>query len=1411
MRWLRRGGAGVLLAALVVGALPGQATPATREPRPTTRSPVSTATGHAISGHEDAEGLKLVADTDETVRHGSRCPSGMPLRRFEVAAIPVDITLNRWGDHDPLGRMFALADAIPTIRAEERRNAAARRGAGDPAVSNGLQGDAIQPLTLRARPGECVRVSLRNDLDQDVSLHIHGAAVVLANGRPASAPEPGAGATPHRSVTYEWAIPRREPEGTHYFHAEGEDERSLVGHGLFGTLIVEPPGSTWLDPRDPSRLATGWDAMIRDPDGPDFRELTLVYHEIGDETYQLTDHTGKDIPLVDPITNSYRPAGRALNYRSEPFLDRLALGQSVMGRADESLEYSSYAFGDPATPMPRTYLGDPVKQRVVHGGSEVFHVHHLHGGAVRWRRQLGAEPSSFASGRDKHPKATPTKSERTDSQTIGPSETFDVADECGAGGCQGSVGDFLYHCHVAHHYFSGMWGIWRVYNTLQNGDASTDSLPPLAPLPDRADRVKPGVTSDELQLPDGQALANVVERQLPPQGTRAADEATRFDWVRTGDRYLGEPETTAVWANYRSTTPGERPALRFDPATGRLAFPFLRPHLAVRPPFAPGHGPAPYLDPVLKDGVDPPEPGSNGAGSVCPSGTTPVSMPINAISQTVTLNEKQRIVDPKGQLYVRREQLDAVRRDPSLQVPLVLRTRAGRDCIDVLLRSELTDTAETPYSKVGLHIHFVQFDVQASDGLDTGFNYEQTVRPFREEGTVLRATTRAGATTLSVENASRYSAGVVIGVGLDRDAEVETAIVVSNSDGRLTIDRPLQHDHVPGEIVGTEFVRYRWYPDVQFGTAYFHDHVNALSTWTHGLFGALVAEPADATWTDPHTGTPLVSGAVADVHTKKRSGIDVTGSFRELVLLTQDDQPLTHVGRATGSSFNLRAEPLDGRPGPSSLQFSSAHHGDPGTPLLEANLGDPVVIRSLVGAANEIHTTQIVGHSFRVEPWSETSPEVSTVRVGISERFDLVIARAGGPQQQPGDYLYFNGRPSKLREGSWGLVRVDGPGEGSLTALPGHERVPSPSRQLCPSSAPVRQFDVAAVDLPLPMLDGSAGKAYVLERDLAATKAGKRPPEPLVLHISVGDCLRVRLRNTTAGRVTYFCDVLASDPSSSGGPAAGREPDQSIPTGGTRTYEFYATPTIGETVGTARDWGDVLGNGPLGLYGAVVVGPRDAHFRDPVTGGDLSGRSSWRADVVLPDGTSYRDFTLLFEDTDDGIGTHRMPYTRQVRGTSGVNYQRTPGAPALDAYAGDPVRLHVVAPWSEQAQVFSLDGHRWPQEFGLRGSPLKSSQAIAGGEAQTFRLDGGAGGKQRIAGTYLWEDHRLPFSDAGLKGTFVVRPRHGRAIGVGRLRRLPGTGDEDDGPSPWTLGVAGAVLAAVAVVILTRRRARLRS
>src|SRR5262249_53297737 len=227
---------------------------------------------------------------------------------------------------------------------------------------------------------------------------------------------------------------------------------------------------------------------------------------------------------------------------------------------------------------------------------------------------------------------------------------------------------------------------------------------------------------------------------------------------------------------------------------------------------------------------------------------------------------------------------------------------------------------------------------------------------------------------------------------------------------------------------------------------------------------------------------------------------DVTGSFRELALFIQDDNTLTKIGDSTGGSFNLRVEPLGGRHAVVPVSLSDAQR-DPETPMLHAFVGDPIVIRSLVAGTNEVHTLHVESHWFRAEPWSEPSPPISTIAIGISERYDLVIPRAGGPQQRPGDYRYENGRPMKLREGAWGIIRVHD-AEASLKRLPGRDAVAA-SSPICPPSAPRKEFAVSAIEAPLPMLSGARGKLYVLRDDAGAVRSGRKAPEPLVLRVNV--------------------------------------------------------------------------------------------------------------------------------------------------------------------------------------------------------------------------------------------------------------------------------------------------------------------
>lgn len=1424
----------------------------------------SAAGASAAPAHAESEGFLLQAATGETVHPGPSCPAAAPVRSYAIAAIGVDITLNRYLDHDPEGEMFVLESDLARVRAEEAKNTAARAagpGSGplavtgtaatatagppvtsaalDSAVSIGLQGDAIQPLTLRVRQGECLQITLRNALPrgEPVSLHLHGSTLMVAGGGAATAANPAATAPPGGRVTYEWAVGAQEQAGTYYFHSHAL-ERFQTDHGLFGAVIVEPAGSTWLDPATDAALTTGWAAVVVPPHAPAFREFVLYYHEIGDENYQLLDRSGNFVPQVDPELGAYRPDARALNYRSEPFMNRMSLQKAIDGRFDESASYSSYVFGDPATPLMRSYLGDRVVQRIVHAGAEVVHIHHVHGGSIRWHRQPGLAATD-PPGLNKHPPLLPGNSDYTDSQAIGPSESFDTENECGSGGCQQSAGDFMYHCHVAHHYFAGMWGIWRVYNTLQVSGAQTDGLAPLPELPDRAGTTAAAVASDQLVAAHALAgvggpaltpatLATWVERQLPPRGVPKGYDAAVMDWSVQGGRYLGEREDTRAWPGYSSTTPGSRPAILFDPLTGRLAFPLLRPHLGGRPPFAPGHGPAPFLDPtpIAADPALWADPPGSGPASVCPAGTRPDALAINAITVPLTLNSKDDLIDPKGEIYVLRFQEDAVRAEggDALRRPLAIRANASQDCIDVLFRSELEDDVlNHTFAKADIHIHFVQFDVQASDGVDTGFNYEQGVRPFAVEGERLTTPAAAGATAAALGSAARFQPGELVGVGMDQDATFEARTIVAVQGSTLVFDRPLAFAHHAGEIVSTEFVRYRWYPDVEFGTAYFHDHVNALNSWSHGLFGALIAEPPDSSYHDPRTGQALASGPAADIHTTGTASADVRGSFREQVMFIQDDNAITSVGRSSGSSLNLRVEPLDERKGDPSLLFSSAQHGDPETPVIQAYLGDPVVVRTLVGGTNDVHTWHIDGHTFRAESFDSRAPPIDTVHVGISERYDLSIPAAGGPQRLPGDYLYYDGRSYKLREGSWGLLRVLARPSPALQPLPGHEAIPAPAASVCPAGSPARAFEVAAVDAALPMLATSsparAGKVFTLEAEAAAVESGRAAPQPLVLHVDVGDCITVHLRNaTTGGPVSLHPDQLAFDPATSAGVAAGGEPAQAAPPGGSYTYTWYASPGVGPTAALLQDFADPLHNLGAGLYGAIIVGPRGATYTDPVTGADASAASSWAVDVHGAGG-SYRDFTLLLQDEDAGIGTHRMPYTTKVDGPVAINYRATPfsgqrpaaaSTPTLRALAGDAVSIHVLAPYSEQAQVFGVEGHRWPVEPGIPGSTLVSAVQVGADEAVTLQLAGGAGA---VPGTYEYGDARAPYREAGLWGSFEVG-----CPGALALRPLPGSRVGGSGPgtcrgssagrlSPAAPAAAAAVVV-VAVLVNWRRRRR---
>ena len=209
-----------------------------------------------------------------------------------------------------------------------------------------------------------------------------------------------------------------------------------------------------------------------------------------------------------------------------------------------------------------------------------------------------------------------------------------------------------------------------------------------------------------------------------------------------------------------------------------------------------------------------------------------------------------------------------------------------------------------------------------------------------------------------------------------------------------------------------------------------------------------------------------------------------------------------------------------------------------------------------------------------------------------------------------------------------------------------------------------------------------------------------------------------------------------------------------------------------------------------GLFGAIIIGPKGAQYRDPKTGADISRKRMWIADVIV-DRTvpgneqrrHYRDAALFFQDEGNIIGTSFMPYVQNVAGLTGVNSRsepykyreevgctlgrifqpcaagaaEDPATPLIEAHVGDPIRINVFGANNEQNQMFSVERHEWPIEPFLRGADMISVEEFTGSETLDVFIDS-AGGPYHLPGDYVWNNQRLPYAQSGQWGYLRVLP-----------------------------------------------------
>ena len=292
-------------------------------------------------------------------------PCQSRIRRFTVEAIQIPIVYNRYGDYDPNGLLYVLEQDSRRIQEE-----ALSRFQQTPPQPY----EEVQPLVLRANLGDTIKICFRNRLNRRLSIHVQGLAYDVAASDGTSAglnPD----STTDDEIEYTWYA---DTEGVFLFHDMADprsSEEATNIHGLFGAVIVEPPGAEWFHPETGEEMKSGLMADIYQPGKPAFREYTVFFHD----ELEILDKDGK--PPVDHRTG-LPSSTTAISYRSEPMRSRMPLSHDPAD-SGEDISMSSWVYGDPAQPILRAYVGDPAKIRLVHGGIKETHVFHLHN--HQWR------------------------------------------------------------------------------------------------------------------------------------------------------------------------------------------------------------------------------------------------------------------------------------------------------------------------------------------------------------------------------------------------------------------------------------------------------------------------------------------------------------------------------------------------------------------------------------------------------------------------------------------------------------------------------------------------------------------------------------------------------------------------------------------------------------------------------------------------------------------------------------------------------------------------------------------------------------------------------------------------------------------------------------------------------------------
>ena len=656
-----------------------------------------------------------------------------------------------------------------------------------------------------------------------------------------------------------------------------------------------------------------------------FREFTVVYH---DEIQDIQAFPQFRDPILSHTLHSVEDKF-AINYGvagvgAEILANRLGVGPmwNCTECKFEEFFLSSWTIGDPAqivdvpanttdstgrlitgrkatkvlypddpSNVHHSYIGDPVKMRVVHAGPKEHHIHHLH--AHQWLQTPDDDNSTYL-----------------DSQAVGPGFAFTTEIVYGGSGNRNQTpGDAIFHCHFYPHFAEGMWELWRNHDVFESGTVLNSSGIPVA-----------GARA----LPDGEILAGTPTPAIVPLPTLAmAPMPTAsvpgfpfFVPALAGHRPPKPPLDTIDDGGLPrhiitgGTTHHVETRLDFSkeiltavaqaiPETGTAAeiaamqYHEVRLHPSFKPdgtaanfilnglPRKPG---APFADPCIN---------SNGVAA-----GTPRTYKAAAIQLDIKLNKagwhfpQSRILTLWGDVAPTL----AGTRPPE---PFFFRANSN-DCITFHHTNLVPHVYEqddfqvrTPTDIIGQHIHLVKFDVTSSDGSGNGFNYE--------DGSFSPGEVQERIIAIRKQNAC---------VGLE-SGDIR--------DGTFTC--PVGKFHPFFNIKYAQTTVQRWFADTTVNnngkdrtlrTVFTHDHFGPSTHQQGGLYAGLVIEPTGSVWKNPETGETLGIRTLDGGPTSWQANIietTVANSHREFLFEFADFQLAYQAGAGIGPNGQPIADP----------------------------------------------------------------------------------------------------------------------------------------------------------------------------------------------------------------------------------------------------------------------------------------------------------------------------------------------------------------------------------------------------------------------------------------------------------------------------------------------------------------------